>query len=324
MDAALASVYTDFGGVARLKAQARQDSDGALDEVAHQFEALLTQMMVKSMRQASLGEGLLDNDQTRFYRDMYDQQLSVHLAESGGMGLADVIKRQLGGGAGPDSALDVRSLEDYRKKAMVLAEVRRAHAAPEQAVATGEKDETARIEPAAAVENIDPSSWKIDDFVENLLPWAREAASRIGLAPAALLAQAALETGWGKHVMRFADGSPANNLFGIKADRRWDGARVHVSTLEFEQGVAVRKKAGFRAYESFKDSFSDYVDFLNKNPRYRKALASTDDAENYFAELQRAGYATDPKYAQKVVGVLESADMKRALSQLKNQGDAPL
>jgi flagellar protein FlgJ len=151
-----------------------------------------------------------------------------------------------------------------------------------------------------------------DDFLRRLWPMAEQAAAQLQLAPEALLAQAALETGWGKHVMRRPDGDSSHNLFGIKADARWQGGAVPMSTLEYQDGVAVKTRADFRAYASYADSFQDYVGFLRSNPRYRDALGKTDDPAAYFAELQSAGYATDPRYAEKILKVLDSDAMQRA------------
>lgn len=339
MDLASASIYTNMEGLTALKARASKDADGSLDEVARQFESLFVQQMLKSMRQASLGgEGLMDSEQSLFYRDMYDQQLSLHLAESGGMGLADVIKRQLGGDDADSegaATLPVKSIEDYRRLAMAL----KMYSAPESAngnvtagaeqsrfdgsageatsgVDAGQNKSAASNETGLA--QSDPRHWSPDEFVENLWPWATEAAGLIGLKPQALLAQAALETGWGKKLIRGSDGAPANNLFGIKADQRWDGDRVSVNTLEYEAGMAVKKRAYFRSYESLRDSFHDYVDFLQSNPRYGEALGVTGSSESYFTELQRAGYATDPEYANKINAVLNGPAMVRALGRLKS------
>ncbi len=295
-----ADVYLDFQGLGDLKARARLDQDASLAEVSRQFESLLMHMMLKSMRQANLGEGLLDNDQSLFYRDMFDHQLALHLAESGGLGLAEMIERQLGGSEeASDKAKE--SLEDYRGQVVEIA-ARRAVAAP-----TDRPEPTpqaAAAAPRQEPENLDPAHWSAEDFVQRLWPWARSAAAELGLAPQALLAQAALETGWGRHLIRTADGNPSYNLFGIKAGPEWEGNRVAVDTLEYEQGVVSRKRAAFRAYDSFEDSFRDYVAFLKTNPRYREALASTADSRDFFSALQRAGYATDPRYAEKIGGVL--------------------
>lgn len=337
MDLASASIYTNMEGLTALKARASEDAKGSLDQVARQFESLFVQQMLKSMRQAGLGEGLMDSEQSLFYRDMYDQQLSIHLAESGGMGLADVIKRQLGGAdeAGADTVPTAKTIEDYRRLAMAV----NMYGAPESGnaeragrvrldgvtvsggVEGTPRTDAGRNKPAVgaeiAVGQPDPKNWSAEEFVENLWPWATEAAGLIGLKPQALLAQAALETGWGKKLIRAADGAPANNLFGIKADRRWEGDRVSVNTLEYEAGAAVKKRASFRSYDSLRDSFHDYVDFLQSNPRYGEALGATKDSQAYFTELQRAGYATDPNYASKINAVLNGPEMTRAVERLK-------
>lgn len=366
------SLYTDFQGTAELKARAHADAKGSLDQVARQFESLFTQMMLKSMREASLGEGIMDNDQTRFYQEMYDKQITIHLSEGAGIGLADVIKSQLGGSEAANDSKPVNSFSDYRKEVISMLEQSSSMpismrdgkpiiALGKDQMVAGNRIEMGDVSPATAsgdgslynpgpvaairslfgigseleseseprqqspvVETSDPKGWRKSDFVRQLWPWAREAAERMGLAPAALLAQAALETGWGRHIMPSGKGGSANNLFGIKTGRGWKGDSVKIGTLEFEQGVAVRKKDKFRTYDSFRDSFNDYVDFLQSNPRYSKALASTSDSREYFRELQKAGYATDPHYADKLTMVLEGKDMQRALQQLKESGEGSL
>jgi flagellar protein FlgJ len=365
MNLPTAAIYTDFQGVAELKARARADAKGSLDQVARQFESLFAQMMLKSMRQAKLAEGIFDSDQTEFYQDMYDQQLAVHLSEAGGIGLAGVIKSQLGGTEAANDSKTVNSYSEYRKEVISMLErssslpvsmqdgkpiiamgesqmqagnrISMQHAIPEtikelnspfipngtskpQALFEASNEEPVERQ-TSEVTATDPKSWSKSDFVQQLWPWAREAAEKLGLAPAAILAQAALETGWGRHIMPSGKGGSAYNLFGIKTGRRWKGSSVNIGTLEYEKGVAVRKKDRFRAYGSFRDSFNDYVDFLQSNPRYSKALASTSDSKQYFKELQKAGYATDPRYAQKLTSVLESKDMQRALQQLKESGE---
>ena len=363
-----ASIYTDFQGVAELKARARADAKGSLDQVAKQFESLFTQMMLKSMRQAKLADGIMDSDQVEHYQEMYDQQLAIHLSESGGIGLAGVIKEQLGGTEAANDSKPVQSYSEYRKEVISMLErssslpvsmqdgkpiiamgeqqmqagnrVSMQHEIPEtvkelnspfipkiaskmHSLYSGSSNEQIE-QPTQQVEMTNPKSWSKSDFVQQLWPWAQEAAEKLGLAPAAILAQAALETGWGRHIMPSGKGGSAFNLFGIKTGRRWKGSSVNIGTLEYEQGVAVRKKDKFRAYGSFRDSFSDYVDFLQSNPRYSKALANTSDSRQYFKELQKAGYATDPRYAQKLTSVLEGKDMQRALQKLKESGETSL
>lgn len=309
------SVYTDFSGLAELKVRAGRDTAGTATEVARQFESLLMGQMLKSMRQASLAEGILDNDQSRFYQEMFDQQLSLHLVERGGMGLAAAIERQLDRElAGPAGA--VKGIADYRRRTVAVAPPH-----------TERPDSRPRSDPAASPGNgsaSDPGAWNKGEFVRKLWPWALEAARQLGLEPQALLAQAALETGWGRHMIRRMDGSPSHNLFGIKADSHWQGDRVSVGSLEYEQGVAVRRRSAFRAYDSFRASFNDYVDFMKSNPRYAEALASTTDSRRYFSALQQAGYATDPSYADKIDMVLQGEEMHRALERFKPAAGRPL
>lgn len=303
MDIDMAQVYTDFSGLAALKARAREDQDAALDQVSRQFESLFLQMMLKSMRNASLGDGLMDSKQSEFYRDMYDKQLAMNMAENHGIGLADVIKRQLGGGI--SAAHAGLSPEEYVGMPIQVSPVRKTVTGVESAAKA--PDESSPI-------SFDGSP---ESFLGQLWPVAEEAAAKLKLAPEALLAQAALETGWGRHVMQHRGGDSSHNLFGIKADSHWQGDRVQVSTLEYRDGVALKTRANFRAYDSFEKSFSDYVDFVQRNPRYRTALNKTADAEAYFSALQEAGYATDPAYADKINRILHSESMQRARQTVK-------
>jgi peptidoglycan hydrolase FlgJ len=294
----MAQVYTDFSGLAALKARAREDREAALDQVTRQFESLFLQMMLKSMRDASFGGGLMDSEQGEFYRDMYDKQLAMDLSGRQGIGLADVLKRQLGGAmATPGEGL---SPEDYLGTPIPALAAR-------SPVPAGGDEGTAAGRRGPARFDGSPES-----FLGQLWPLAEEAAAQLDLAPEALLAQAALETGWGRHVMQQGRGESSHNLFGIKADSRWQGDRVEVSTLEYRDGVALKTRADFRAYGSYEDSFADYVDFVQRNPRYREALDKTADPEAYFSALQEAGYATDPAYAEKIRRILNSESMQRA------------
>jgi len=307
----LAQVYTDFQGLGALRAQAREDQEAALDEVSRQFESMFMQMMLKSMRQASFGGGMFDSQQSEFYRDMYDQQMSVELSKQHGIGLADMLKRQLGGdNLAARTGLEV---EDYLGQPVLTVKPAEAADAPK----TNPAQPGAPVE-KAGVESLGNSP---EEFLEALWPVASEAAAKLNLQPEALLAQAALETGWGKHVMKRGYGS-SHNLFGIKADHRWDGEQVKVSTLEYKDGVAMKTRAAFRSYESFADSFNDYVAFVSDNPRYANAVAAADDAKAYFRELQQAGYATDPQYADKIARILDSEPMRAARKQQQQEPNA--
>lgn len=298
MDIDMAQVYTDFSGLAALKARAREDQDAALDQVSRQFESLFLQMMLKSMRDASVGGGLMDSKQSEFYRDMYDKQIAVDMAQKQGIGLADVLKRQLGGAISPSTS--GLSPEDYIGMPIQVRPMNNAMAATAASNKASQSNLPIQLDGSP------------ESFLHQLWPVAEEAAAKLNLAPEALLAQAALETGWGRHVMQQRQGDSSHNLFGIKADSRWQGDKVQVSTLEYRDGVALNTRANFRAYGSFEESFSDYVDFLQRNPRYQTALNKTADPGAYFSALQDAGYATDPAYADKIKRILDSEPMQRA------------
>ncbi|WP_145336974.1 MULTISPECIES: flagellar assembly peptidoglycan hydrolase FlgJ [unclassified Pseudomonas] len=139
-----------------------------------------------------------------------------------------------------------------------------------------------------------------DEFVATMLPMAKAAAARIGVDPKYLVAQAALETGWGKSVMRAEDGSSSHNLFGIKAGQSWQGGQARAITSEFRDGAMVKETAQFRSYDSYQDSFHDLVTLLQSNDRYKEVVKSADNPEQFVRELQKAGYATDPAYASKI------------------------
>lgn len=284
------AAYTDFAGLGRLRASARSDPQGNLRAVAQQFEGLFVQMVLKTMREASLGDSLFDNDQSRLYRDMFDGQISTTLAGSGSVGLTDVIMRQLGGKERPISPVAGAAIPP---PARVPAPV-------------------ARDEPPAAGMFEQPLQ-----FVRAIWDQARSAAAELGTEAKVLVAQAALETGWGRHVPRRADGNSSHNLFGIKAGEHWRGDRVVVPTLEFRDGIVHRENANFRAYDSVTDSFSDYVQFLKSNPRYRAALELAGDPRHFAQALQHAGYATDPAYGQKILGILNGDALNAALGALK-------
>ncbi|MBB6094203.1 flagellar protein FlgJ [Povalibacter uvarum] len=272
------SFFADPKALSSLKSDARAQDPGALKEVAKQFESLFTQMLLKSMREAnrslSNGDTLFGSDQADFYQDMFDQQIAVHLSKGEGLGLADMLVRQLAGGA----------------------------ASGEQR-AVSQKTESAGSNGATEAAGPSPVATSKADFIRRMLPHAQEAARELGVDPQALLAQAALETGWGKSVPCNAAGDCSYNLFGIKAGSSWSGATVNVPTLEFEDGVAVRKVDRFRAYESPADSFKDYARLIRNNPRYEAALNAGTDVAGFASALQQGGYATDPNYANKITAV---------------------
>ena len=161
----------------------------------------------------------------------------------------------------------------------------------------------------STVEAVEQISINKDNFFSELKEFAVKAAKKLGVDSNVLMAQAALETGWGEHISRDEQGS-SHNLFNIKSSSQWGGQSVKVTTLEYRDGVAQKEQANFRSYDSFEDSFNDYADFIMSNPRYEKALSCAADSEAYVQELQKAGYATDPDYAQKILQLLKQPEFK--------------
>ncbi len=199
-------------------------------------------------------------------------------------------------------------------------------------VKTGQSSAAAQVTPpvapvATAVETADPLAalqGPEAEFVRNILPAARQAARQLGLEPLALVAQAALETGWGQRMLKAADGRESFNLFGIKAHSEWQGEVAVVDTLEYRQGIARQEKAKFRIYQDVQASLQDYVDFIRQQPRYQDAVAVSHDTANYFQQLQAAGYATDPNYAQKILQVMNGSVLKEVRNLLKNSDQTAL
>ncbi|WGL63732.1 flagellar assembly peptidoglycan hydrolase FlgJ [Pseudomonas sp. CW003PS] len=152
------------------------------------------------------------------------------------------------------------------------------------------------------------------EFVATMLPMAQAAAEKIGVHPRYLVAQAALETGWGKSIIRTRDGNSSHNLFGIKSHGSWEGESARVLTTEYKGGKAVKEAASFRAYDSYAQSFDDYVSFLQSNGRYETALSSTENPERFVKELQQAGYATDPNYARKISQIARKMQTYQAVA----------
>jgi flagellar protein FlgJ len=295
-----APAYTDFDSLAKLKNEAKNNSPEAIKEVAKQFESVFVGMMLKSMRQASLAEGILDSSQSDFYRDMYDQQLSVNLSAEGGMGLADLIEKQLSPDQS-DAVLKDQGIGDYARKSLIR------NSAPiiDESILDG-----GVVSSSLKVNKISDSTFdSAEDFISQLRPYAEQAAKKLGVDANVLLSQTALETGWGKSIINTSDGTSSHNLFNIKADKSWNGQQTQVATLEFKDGVGKKEIAGFRAYASYQESFDDYVNFIKNNPRYKEALEVVEKPEQYMKELQQAGYATDPDYASKVMKIVESKQM---------------
>ncbi len=290
---AAANSYIDFNGLTELKASAgaaKGDSE-KLREVARQFEALFLQRVLKSMRNASLGEGAFDSDQSRLYRDMFDQQVSTSMSNKGkGIGIADMLVRQLDKSVGVQTR---RSTSPMRPPLAVSAN--------QAGLLPSLPDAGANLAKQNSMGALDGSA---EAFVKTLLPHAQRVAKQLGVAPEVLLAQSALETGWGQSVIRHPDGQSSHNLFGIKAGAGWTGKEVTVGSVEFVRGAMVKQSSAFRSYGSYAESFDDYARFLRANDRYGDALKKAADPQAYTRALQDAGYATDPNYARKIRDIL--------------------
>ncbi|MDT8404484.1 flagellar assembly peptidoglycan hydrolase FlgJ [Sulfuriflexus sp.] len=291
------AVFNDLGSLNGLRARANGgDEQGALKAAAKQFEAIFLNMMLKQMREASFGDPLFDSSASDNYRKMFDQQLALNLSSTGSLGISQLIERQLGGQA-PGQPGDGNPFKSF---AFTAPQVNRSVEPLTATAATAKQAGFASPE----------------EFVATIWPHAEKAARELGINAETLVSQAALETGWGKYTMSQADGRPSHNLFGIKADQRWDGERVSIQTTEYRDGVVQKERASFRAYDSLEAGFADYVHFLKNSPRYSGALQSQGDAGNYLHQLQQGGYATDPAYASKIQGIMQGETLQVARARL--------
>ncbi len=346
-----AQLYTELGGMDKLRQQAKDKDPAALKAVAEQFEQLFLNMLVKSMREANASfaeDSYFNSSQVEFYQQMGDTQLTKEIAENKGFGLAEILVRQLGGNIDPrlgddkeekrlkplseserilnrtvDSAASMaasailgraqantRALEKAQESSQVQSQVQ---SQPQTAKVPTSSDS---VSASVAAQNIQagqtpamprqPSRFDTpEQFVETLLPLAESVAAELGVDPKVLLAQSALETGWGRYLVQRPEGGSSYNLFNIKADSRWSGDKAQVGTVEFRDGVAQKERAAFRVYDSYEQSFRDYAAFLQNSPRYQQALEQAGDPYRYLSGLQQAGYATDPEYAEKISRIFD-------------------
>ncbi|KII80502.1 flagellar assembly peptidoglycan hydrolase FlgJ [Vibrio renipiscarius] len=293
----------DIAGLDKLRQQAVKGDAAsekeALTAAAKQFESIFTSMLFKSMRDAnaSFDSGLLDSQNQQFYRQMQDEQMASELSSSGSLGLADMIVAQLSTGS-----IENKSASNHDDFAEIMEKVdrtRQSYPLPDA--------KPVQVEPAKTVTAKAANFDSPESFVDSMKPYAEKAARALGVDSSLLLAQAALETGWGQKMVANTRGN-SHNLFNIKADKSWDGGKVATQTLEYHQGVPVQEKAAFRSYSDYEQSFNDYVRFLNENPRYTTALRHGGNSEQFIRGIHQAGYATDPQYADKVLRVKEKID----------------
>lgn len=265
----IGSLAIDTQSLDKLRLQAKQTPDQALRVAAQQFETVFLNMMLKSMRDATPQDGMFDSEQTKMFTGMLDQQLAQNMSARG-VGLAELMVKQL-----------------TRSQSSSGINPTQATTATTSAVSSAYKA------------NVQQS------FVDKLSSHAESASRATGVPAHLILGQAALESGWGKREIKMADGSDSYNLFGIKAGKDWNGKVAEVTTTEYENGVANKQVERFRAYSSYTEAFQDYAKLLSDNPRYAEVL-NKGDAEMFAQALQSSGYATDPQYADKLVGVIGS------------------
>ena len=296
------SFALDSRGLDALKRKSRDVGNAdsqkqALKQAAGQFEAVFMNMLLKSMRDSLPKDGIGESDTTRTYTSMLDQQLSQKLSDKG-MGLADMIVKQL-----DKKLVDPAALKDMQTGAAgTMSTLQRLKSATAAAStpASGVSANAATNSASSA-----PLNGNAKDFVQARWADAQAAEQATGVPAQFILGQAALESGWGKRDIKYADGSTSHNLFGIKATGNWKGATVDAVTTEYVGGVARKVTEKFRAYSSYAESFADYAKLLTNSPRYAKTLSAGTDAAAFANNLQQAGYATDPNYAKKLTSVIQ-------------------
>jgi flagellar protein FlgJ len=267
------NVYTDISGLNAIKAVGREDAAAGMKKVAKQFESLFINMMLKTMRESN----------KVFSEGNYlsSNELEIHQQN-----FDNQMSLHLSSGKGIGLA------DNLYKQLMNQYDIK-----PNESLA-----------PVVKM-NIDTPA----DYIKQVLPHAKQAAKELGVAPEFLVAQSALESGWGKRIAEDSRGASSHNLFGIKAGGAWTGPVATAKTLEFNNGVARQETANFRKYDSFEDSFNDYVAFLKSNPRYQDAIDNASDPSQFGRALQDAGYATDPDYAEKIQSVMNGPTFRNAL-----------
>ena len=298
MTTSTASLALDPRALDKLRSQAGSSPEKAIRDVSKQFETVFVNMLLKSMRDATPKDGMMDSEQTRMYTGMLDQQLAQAMSARG-IGLAEVMARQLSKGgalqdasaAKPVSASGPVTLPEALAAARVRASA--SAQAPE-----APKGVTARVR----------------SFIDDMWPHAVQASRATGIPPHFILGQAALESGWGRREIKSADGAPTHNLFGIKATGGWSGRSADTTTHEFVNGIKQKVVDKFRSYASYAESFMDYANLLKNNPRYAAVLEAGNDAKAFAQGLQKAGYATDPGYAAKLQRIISGSILRQGLS----------
>jgi len=297
------SLAADAGSLNKLKLQAGQATPESIKETAKQFESLFMRELIKSMREATMKSGMLDNPGSDLGNDLLDQQFAVQMSGRPG-GLSDLIAAQLSrqmGVADPKAASSTNSGDSTSASLKSLSALQKA-----SSLAAYSKN---AVKPTASQ----------SDFVDQHTAAAARIEKETGIPASYMVGQAGHETGWGRFEIKKAGGEPSYNLFGIKAGAGWKGKTAEVTTTEYVNGVAHKKTAKFRAYDSYDESFRDYARLITQSPRYAKVTEQTGSAFAFASSLQKAGYATDPNYATKLSRAIETTQRLQTRAQVVAQ-----
>ncbi len=307
-------LYTDIQGLQQLKANYTKDAEGVKQAIAEQFQSMLMGMMLKSMREANQAfeSGLFGSDQMEFYQDMFDKQLSISMGSIHNE-FTEAIKRTIDNHGAPLPNTSLAEEMAMRERPIQQLSIPHAPLTEHKQI---NKDETKQHTSLLQDLTNDNTFNSPKEFVEHLWPMAKQAASTIGVDPKLLIAQAALETNWGKNIISHNNNQSSHNLFNIKATPDWSAPRVRKDTLEQQEGILVKKSAEFRSYPGLIDSFKDYIHFLQSNDRYTATLQHSNNPEAFAHELQKAGYATDKNYADKILKIFSGDTLKQIVSQI--------
>lgn len=285
------SLAADVQSLGQLKADAGKTTPESIRETAKQFESLFMRELLKSMREATVKSGMLDNPGSDLGTDLLDQQFAVQMSGQP-RGLSDLIAQQLSRQSGVE-------LEGLKPVAPPPAPSRNVGAvSSDQKLLEGISPRGASV--ANSSKPSRPATASQVAFVSRHSEVANKVERESGIPASFMLGQAGHETGWGRFEIKVKGGAPSFNLFGIKAGAGWTGKVAEVTTTEYVNGVAHRKVAKFRAYDSYEDSFKDYARLISESPRYAKVRAQTSSVHAFASGLQKAGYATDPEYAAKL------------------------
>ncbi|MDO9116307.1 MAG: flagellar assembly peptidoglycan hydrolase FlgJ [Polaromonas sp.] len=296
----------DVQGVDALRRTVRSSPQEGMKQASKQFEVMFMQMVLKSMREATPSDGMFSSQQEKMYTSMLDQQLAQNLSGRG-LGLAEAMFAQLNRTAGGADVQPAAVPADKPPGLSGAAVSRAPQPVASAAAPLVRTPDLSLYETATAQATLSRSALPqahVEQFVSRMLPAAQRASEATGVPAQLIMAQAALESGWGRREIRAEDGQTSYNVFGIKADKSWKGPVVETMTTEYVNGVAQKGRASFRAYGSYDEAFSDYARFLVTNPRYANVLSTQDPSEAAHG-LQRAGYATDPQYGGKLVRIMK-------------------